>query len=206
MVFAQESNSDPFSKQLDPIEQLKDGTLAIVLISENRKIKILEELIKDETKTKDFIERTRYSLQEIIQDRDKKNRNLISSFKAKYKFSDLKFIYDYSLRNILAKDTIEIISDELTTSDIIKPEKLFFAKYMRSDIENSTNVYAWKIHDSQLEMIMSPFPNSFSISSLKSAARSTFKNTDERYKADANDIAKSMNKGFNEYYQEVVLK
>lgn len=206
MVFAQESISDQFAEKVDPIEQLKEGTLAIVLSSENGKIKILKELIKDETKTKDFIDRTKYSLQEIIFDRDQKNKNLISSFKEKYRFSDIKFIYDYSLRNILSKDSIEIISDDLTMEHIIKPEKLFFAKYMRSDVENSTNVYAWKIHDSRLEMILSPFPNSFSISSLKAAARSTFKNRDERYKANANDIANSMNKGFSEYYQEVVLK
>lgn len=187
------------------IQDLKEGQLVVILKSNQKKVKKLEELLERQN----LSERERKNLQKrlttTVAEQREHHQLLMSTFAEKYNFSGVSFMFDSdidSLRN--GKQQGYFLNRELQRdSDISLAERPFLVlKIGGTNRATTTGGEAMIIMDSQLRNLTAPFPATILKNTLPYVLGKMF-NYSKAEAINYNRMVEVLNKSLNSYYNEV---
>lgn len=143
----------------DAIQQLKDGTLIVFLQSYKNQLKEIKNLGNSEEISESKRAKAVLKYNEVFQKRDDDIAYITSSFNDHYNFSDVKFSFDYELREIKnGSTTITEVIDIRNTQELEIPDNAFYMKYNTRTVTGIGDEYSWTILNKDFEAIPRPFP------------------------------------------------
>ena len=185
-------------KAENAIQQLKEGVLVVKLISDRKKIEVLNQNVVNNPNNA----KARKELERTIQHRQEFNENLIQGLKDEYYFSSVVYMYDFEATKLVQGVRTGIfMNDELQKTDIDLTGKTIFV--LGEGKAGESGIQAFIVHSDNMKPLEKPFPYYFKRNDFFKVFLSIFDSKSSKYR-NLGKMAKDMNKAFESFYKSSI--
>ncbi|MEN0003751.1 MAG: hypothetical protein AAF798_06395 [Bacteroidota bacterium] len=143
------------------INELKAGTLVVRIPSDARKIYATQKLLESETLSESARERLENQLAETTEESNERANAIMAAFRNEFNFTKVFFMYDYSMKPLLAgeREGLFLAEAQKVDPDLRLGEQPFFVLRLgKAELQGEGRLDALVFMDAEGKDLYKPFP------------------------------------------------